>query len=229
MCGASQPLIQIRSTSKRNGLTLFVAGLGLFLLCAISLSMLPTQYQIAGMFFVAASLVAMLLGWFKLREPVHSLLISKQHIRYSTRFGSWQIDWHNVQRIDIPKSTNSHRNAEYDMLGIRLKDIEPLIESISPRLATNLLLNQRALLLEDSSCDSGACYSASLIEDDSYQLASGKVIKGVKAMLANRISKLRSMLGYDLYISASELDRSVADFAGLMRDCHQQLIQEQAG
>ena len=45
-------------------------------------------------------------------------------------------------------------------------------------------------------------------------------------MLANRMTKLRAGLGYDLYISVSELDRSTDEFVDLLKQCELQVNQD---
>ncbi len=74
---------------------------------------------------------------------------------------------------------------------------------------------------EDKSCTTGGCYSNSLFEDKPYQLANGQTVTGIKAILANRMTALRNSLGYDVFLSASELDRSPEAFVNLLRDCQQ--------
>ncbi|QSA19907.1 DUF2982 domain-containing protein, partial [Vibrio furnissii] len=45
----------------------------------------------------------------------------------------------------------------------------------------------------------------------------GKVYKGLMAMLANRMRYQRQYYDYDVFISASDLDRSPEEFVGLAR------------
>ena len=52
------------------------------------------------------------------------------------------------------------------------------------------------------------------------------MLTGTQAMLANRMTKLRERLGYDLYINVSELDRSEQEFVRLLREC-QEFVQNQ--
>lgn len=227
MSGINDDIIFIRATSKRNGLTSILIGVAGLALASALLSILPKSAFLAGIFLLSASLVALLIGWFKLREPEHSLELTKQEILYRHRHGSWHLDWDNVQRIDTPKIAKGLEQAELGMVGIKLKDYRPVLDSISPRLVTNLLLEQRPLLLQSATCTSGTCYSADMLEDDKFKFADGTVITGIKAMMANRMKKLRELLGYDLYISAAELDRSADDFVGLLKRCQSQVLVQQ--
>ncbi|WJG09992.1 DUF2982 domain-containing protein [Aliiglaciecola sp. LCG003] len=219
--------IKIRAVAKRNGLSTLIFGLLALMLSILLLALLPKSIYLLGIFALSASIVTMLIGWFKIREPQHSLELTKSHIHYHHRHGKWSVTWDNIQRIDVPKVTTGLDVLPLAMVGIKLRDYEPLLQVISPRLATNLLLEQRALLLQNNQCANGGCYNTDLIENDSYKTANGKVLKGIPAMLANRMSKLRAALGFDLFISMGELDRSSEEFVELLRQCQAQVIKQQ--
>jgi hypothetical protein len=219
-------LIQIRATSKRNGLTSIMIGSGVLVVASILLMFLPKHLYLIGIFGVSAAIVTLLIGWFKIREPNYSLELSRSSICYRHRNGSWTVDWDNVLRVDTPKISSGLEQKTLSMVGIKLKDYTPLLANISPRLATNMLLEQRPLLLQSNSCSSGNCYNATLIEDDHYTLPDGSTIKGIPAMLGNRMRKLRESLGYDLFISAAELDREAEDFVELLRQCQSHLLSQ---
>jgi hypothetical protein len=223
-------VIEIRADAKRNGFTTFLFGLAGLVLSLSLAALLPTQFQIGAIFLISASIVAMVIGWFKIREPNYSIQLSKQSIYYQHRHGSWALDWDNVHRVGIPKVHNGLEHKPLAMVGIRLKNYAPLLHSISPRLATNLLMEQRPLLLQNKDdCASGTCYSQSLIESDNFKDKEGKNYKGIVAMLANRMTTLRSQLGYDLFISSGELDRTTEDFVALMNNCIEQINIEKLG
>lgn len=222
----SNEVILIRATSKRNGFTTVIAGFVALIVASILISVLPRSLFLIGVFALSAGIVTVLIGWFKVREPEHSIEISKSQICYKHRHGTWRLDWQNIQRIDIPRITSGLEHKPLELVGIKLKDYQPLLASISPRLATNLLLEQRPLLLQNNQCATGGCYTADLIEDDKFKLPDGSLVTGIPAMLANRMGKLRASLGYDLYISAAELDRSTEDFVSLLRNCQSQVSNE---
>jgi hypothetical protein len=220
-------IIQIKAVAKRNGLTTFLIGLMILALAILLLNVLPQAVYLIGVFALSGSIVTMLIGWFKMREPQHSIELSKTHIHYRHRHGKWDLKWANVQRIDIPRVSSGFEQKSLGMVGIKIKSYEPLLQSISPRLATNLLLEQRPLLLLNAGCATGGCYNNDLIEDDRFKTQSGKLITGIPAMLANRMTKLRASLGYDLYISVAELDRSADEFVALLTQCQMQITKDQ--
>lgn len=215
--------ITIRAASKRNGITTTLIGVGLLLLAFLVITVLPNVLFLPGVFIASAGIVGLVMGWFKIREPNYSLEITPEGIRYIHRNGEWRVDWDNVQRIDAPRVTRGIEVKDLEMVGFRLKRMEPIVDSISPRLATNILMEQRPLLLQnpDEKCVTGNCASADLLEDDQFKLPDGRLLRGVQAMFASRMSKLRERLGYDLFIAAAELDRPVNDFVALLRNCQE--------
>ncbi|MCC2607668.1 DUF2982 domain-containing protein [Planctobacterium marinum] len=220
----NQP-IQIRATAKRNGLSSLIFGLLLLMIAILMFKVLPENVTLVAIFVTSAGIVALLLGLLKLREPQHSLTISKTQIDYQHRNGRWSLSWENVQRIDIPKVSSGLEQRSLSLVGLRVKHYGPILESISPRLMTHLLMEQRPLLLQNNAdCASGSCYGDDLLEDDIYKDSDGKIYKGVQGMFANRMAKLRERLGYDLFINSAELDRSVEEFADLLRACHRSLL-----
>lgn len=219
-------IILVRANAKRNGLTSLMFGCGAMLLAILMFKLLPDSFKLLAIFTTSAAIVGLLLGYFKIREPEHSLAISKKEIDYQHRNGSWQLDWENVQRIDTPKVSAGLEQKNLTLVGIRIKEYGPLLQSTSPRLMTHLLMEQRPLLLQanKSNCATGTCYGDDLLEDDTFKDSNGTIYRGVQAMFANRMQKLRQGLGFDLYINSAELDRSADDFASLLRSCHRSLL-----
>ncbi|MCV6071629.1 DUF2982 domain-containing protein, partial [Escherichia coli] len=56
-----------------------------------------------------------------------------------------------------------------------------------------------------------------VLDPKPYINRDGIEYKGLLAMLANRMKYQRGFYGYDLFISASDLDREAEDFVGLTR------------
>lgn len=221
---SDQDIINIKSTAKRNGLSTLLLSMISIFISALILSLLPDSLFLVGIFLLSASIVGVLVGIFKIREPQHSLAISKESIVYHNRVGKWTLDWSNVQRIDTPKVHAGLNTSSLHLVGIKIKQYQPLLANISPRLATNLLMEQRPLLMGADNCKSGQCYSEHLLEKDTFTFSDGTVITGIKAMLAHRMTKLREHLGFDLFISAAELDRDSEAFVTLLRQCQNQIL-----
>jgi hypothetical protein len=217
-----QNLIQIRAVAKRNVLTSVLLGLSGLMVSFGVLTWLPEKLYLFGIFLLSASLVALLIAWFKFREPLHSVELSPESICYINRHGKWHLSWDNIQRIDVPRVQKGLEQKDLAVVGIRIKDYAPLLSVISPRLMSNILMEQRPLLLHnpDAKHASGTGYSEALLEPDHYKASNGIVLKGMQAMMANRMVKLRGQLGYDLFIACAELDRSEEEFVKLLRQCH---------
>lgn len=222
----AQEAILIRAASTYNGLTFAVVGALICLLGAILLSILPVIYSLPSIFVICIGMVGMLLGGFKLREPKYSFELNKNEIVYHHRKGQWRIAWQNIQRIDIPRVTRGIEQHDLEMIGFKMRNSDDFLRSISPRLTTYLLLEQRPLVTQsnDANCKTGQCYGDDLIEDQKYQTNDGRLLKGVEAMFANRMQRLRNNLGYDVYISSNEIDRDAAAFVQLLRECQESVM-----
>lgn len=223
-----QDIIEIRSQAKRNVLVSVLIGLAGLLLASIAFSVLPKSLYLIGIFLTSASLVALLIAWVKYREPQFSFLLSKSSIVYKHRYGQWQLDWSNIQRVDVPKVTHELDFKSLEMVGIKIKDYSVFLEKVSPRLMSNILMEQRPLLFYSMSaskdCATGGCSSDDMLEDDHYKDSNGVEYKGIQAMFANRMTKLRARLGYDIFVAATELDRQEQEFVDLLRQCQQRVL-----
>lgn len=223
-----QDIIEIRSQAKRNVIASVLIGLVGLCLASITFSVLPKSLYLIGIFLTSASLVALLIAWVKYREPQFSFLLSRTAILYNHRNGQWQLDWHNIQRIDVPKVTHGVELKSLDMVAIKIKDYSVFLETVSPRLMSNILMEQRPLLFHDmppsKDCATGSCHSDDMLEHDYFKDSKGIEYKGIQAMFANRMTKLRARLGYDVFVAGSELDRPEQEFVDLLRQCQQRVL-----
>lgn len=221
MSGNNAEPILIRAMSKSNGITSVIIGMVGIAVSALWFWLLPDWLFLAGIFLTSAALVTLLVGYFKLREPDYSLEMTTEHIIYRHRLGSWMIHWDNLQRADCPRVRQGFEHIELETVGFKIKDYTDFLTTISPRLATHLLMEQRPLLFHDNqeNCSSGSCYEESMFDESQYVLTDGRVLTGIKAMLANRMAELRKRLGYDVFIASSEIDRSADEFAALISQC----------
>ncbi len=56
-----------------------------------------------------------------------------------------------------------------------------------------------------------------VLDPTPYTTSHGRKYEGLQAMLANRMKYQRNFYGYDIFISANDLDRKAEDFVGLTR------------
>jgi len=189
------------------GLVIFGVAIFLWLISA------PLPTAAYGLLYIASA-VLIFLGSAKVFEPPISLEITPEAIRYCHRRGYWQITWENIVRYDVPRV---HRGLELDdvpYIGFALRDLEPLLAEITPRLAVYLLSEQRHLLVVALRHERPDIrdYSPYFEVPDRFAAPSGTVYKGVQAMFATRCTHFRELLGYDLFVPVSALDRPPDDF-----------------
>ena len=213
------PLMQkIRPHTKRNGrvfITMGVGGLALLLLIDGQLTLpWPLHLSLSGV-----CLIAIALGIGKIIEPETSLEITPTAITYFHFRGSWQLQWEDVVRFDIPDVQRGLERQQLAFLGIRLRNYDAFLEQLSPRLAVHLVHQQRPLMLQAlrSEMPPHREYMDYVDVPDIYLSDSGKRYRGVIATFAVRMVLMREMLGYDLYIAQNALDRPLEDFVNHLK------------
>ncbi len=79
--------IFIKAASSHNAMTSILIGSGLVTLGAFACVVLPTLFFLPGVFIICGGIVGLIIGFFKLREPKHSLELTREHIIYYHRRG----------------------------------------------------------------------------------------------------------------------------------------------
>ncbi|WP_260261832.1 DUF2982 domain-containing protein [Vibrio intestinalis] len=154
-------------------------------------------------------------------------LILKSTVRYtltSSHFqqhfskGGWVVQWSNISKIGVCQYQQQGWYQSLPWIGIKLKDYSPYLDGICPRVATEILLGQRALLyLGTQQKNNVAKFEDVVLDSHPYTDENGKVYTGLQAMLANRMNYQRNYFDYDVFISTSDLDRPADEFVGLTR------------
>ena len=222
--------INIKANSKGNGITSSIIGGTALALGFILLTSLPKSLILIAIGVISLGIIASVIGFYKIKEPEYSIVLDQMGISYHHRHGQWHIPWDNIQRIDQPRVTRGIEQVDLHLVGIKLKTYPAFLASISRRLMTNTLIEQRPLLMQnpDAQCSSGMCGADDLIEKDRFKLPDGSFVTGVHGMFANRMDKLRSRLGFDVYINEAELDRPVDEFVQLLRACQADIVTKQS-
>lgn len=155
------------------------------------------------------------------------LMIKKSQVAFTltaTHFqqhlfkGGWVVRWRNIESIGICGYQQDGWYQPLPWIGVRLKHYSPYLDAICPRIATEILLGQRALLYlgaRQNKCEEK--FEDMVLDPRTYISSNGRQYKGLLAMLANRMKYQRDFYGYDIFISASDLDREAEDFVGLTR------------
>lgn len=210
---------QVSPAAKGDALTFLILGVVVF---AITMLLFLADLELPkaawGLLWIASAAL-FFLGAAKIYEPKVSLVINPETIRYEHRRGTWQIEWDNIVRFDVPRIAEFMKSEDLPYLGFRLRSIEPVLAQISPRLAVHLVSEQRHLLVAALRRERPDLHDYSPYFDlpDKYTAETGKVYRGVQALFAVRCEQLRELLGYDLYVPASALDRPIEDFVSWLK------------
>ncbi|WP_373316361.1 DUF2982 domain-containing protein [Shewanella schlegeliana] len=211
----------IRPSNKRNGLTLTLAG-GLGLIIGLTLFLSGSHLFAPGIVCFASGIIALVLGGAKLVEPEVTVKLSEEGVTYFHRRGQLFIEWQNIQRVDQPRVSQGLDTLTLPYIGIKLKQVSPILECISLRLAAGLLTEQRPLLITASAQDEDlSALESQMCAEFTPFIENNDRYKGVLAMFGHRCRILDSHLGYHLFISTDTIDRPADEFLRLLRDYKQ--------
>ncbi|MBE8168702.1 MAG: DUF2982 domain-containing protein [Shewanella sp.] len=207
---------QISPKRKYNGsvFTLFGA-IGLIISFALFIN---SGYFAQGLIFFTLGAVCLILGIAQLIEPQISFMFSENSFTYFHRRGQVEINWENIQRFDVLRINNGLAMVELPYIGIKLRSINPVLDSISPRLATGLLTEQRSLMIT-ASAQAGDEQALEVYLNHEFMplTVNDERYRGILAMFGRRSLMLELFLGYHIYIPADSFDRDIGDFLKLLR------------
>lgn len=210
---------KIRPHTKRNGSLFILVGSGAFILIHLIHLELSLPWPIR--FCISAfSLIAIVLGIGKLVEPDTSLEISPEFIRYLHFRGSWELPWEDLVRFGVPIITRGLKQHQTPYLGLKLRRYDRFLSQLSPRLAVHLIHQQRALMMQAlrSEMPAHRSYTDYIEMTDFYTCENGKSYRGLLATFAVRMTLMREMLGYDIFIPQNALDRPLDEFISHLKD-----------
>ncbi|TYK65180.1 DUF2982 domain-containing protein [Colwellia echini] len=182
------------------------------------------QFKLVLIFIYLSALVVFITGLAKYLEPIYSLRLSPKGIYYHHRYGRWQLDWQQIQRIALMNETYGLTQVQPPYIAIRLLDLSVLPNQISPRLANRLIHEQRPLIALAIRLDY-LTLEQSQLNFDPYILPSGEVLKGPIAAFMHHTTLLHSALGYHLFLPQTALDRELNEFCSLLIKCKQYSVQ----
>ena len=206
----------VRPGAKRNGISLTLVGV-ILLFAGIVMFITGSGFA-PGLVCFSFGAVGTILGLAKVCEPDISVQLSTDGMTYFHRRGKVFVAWDNIQRIDVPRVTQGFNTIELSFVALKLKQINPVLDNVSPRLATGLLTEQRPLLMtaaaQDDNLDRLETY---LGAEFTPLVVNGERYRGVLAMFGHRCEMLNAQLGYHLYIPQDSLDRDANEFVKLLR------------
>ncbi len=165
-------------------------------------------------------LMSMIVGFaiLMIKKSKVAFTLTATHFQQHLFKGGWVVRWRNIESIGICGYQQEGWYKPLPWIGIRLKHYSPYLDAICPRVATEILLSQRALLYlgaKQNKCEDK--FEDIVLDPSPYTSSNGMQYKGLLALLANRMKYQRDFYGYDIFISASDLDREAEDFVGLTR------------
>ncbi|WP_275975063.1 DUF2982 domain-containing protein [Shewanella gaetbuli] len=210
-------VVTIEPQTKRNAATLTTLGAAGLLLSLLLFIKFSHLFAFSLVMFGFA-LVSLLLGIAKLNEPSISLKLTSEGLCYFHRRGQYKVSWDNIVRIDNARVTQNMALIELPYLGLKLKQMNPVLDAISPRLATGLLTEQRPLLMTAATHDEDLKSLEKYLGAEFEPFIShGERYRGVLAMFGRRSETLAENLGYHLYISHDAIDRPAEEIVALLR------------
>ncbi|OAN18202.1 hypothetical protein A3K86_04705 [Photobacterium jeanii] len=210
----------IKPPNNQPGVYWFALSLAIILAIGIVSVVVPTINNVALSILLLFSVTFCIIAFKQMHAPSLSFTLTFMHWQYHSAEGGWSIRWHNIQKLGVAEIAN--REGWYRTLpwvGVRLKDYDEFLLSVCPRVASKMLIDQRGLLLlaYKQTDNSPHAIEDMLFDDSHYTTHNGVVLKGLIAMLANRMRYNRELLGYDFFVSDDLFDRPVSDFVGLAR------------
>lgn len=167
-----------------------------------------------GILFVAAVIYILTLHFY--RRSITKFTITDTHFQQHTYKGGWVLQWRNIGNLG--RCISKDPTAEpLPWIGIKLSEPERFINSISPRVISEILLQQRALLYLGASEQGAQEKFQDMVLDSREVVKEAFVLKGLQASLYRRMQHQRQFWGFDLFIAIGDLDRDGDEFVGLMR------------
>ena len=215
----SLPLF-IQSAARRNKLFLVLLGLCFFAISFSVASWWPS-YQLHVVLGYLVGILLILIGLLKYFEPVDSLCLTDQQLTYLHRYGQWSIDWSDIVLVMQPSFHYGLERRDIPYLGIKLRDISGVIDSVSPRLASRQIHEQRDILVL-------ACQQKLItVEQATLNFAKFKyddrIIDGPKAAWLHQMVVLRQAYGCDLYIPINSFVQQPAQLIALFKQYQQRV------
>ncbi|MFA0088307.1 DUF2982 domain-containing protein [Vibrio sp. 10N.261.51.F12] len=198
------------SPSLRN-----FAFLGLII--SIALVLLVPNWKLG---LIIAGLLAVALGFtfFTVIKSRVTFTLTASHFQQHLFKGGWALRWTDIERVGICSHHKDGWHTPLPWVGLRINSYGAYLNAICPRIATDLLLSQRALLYVGMQQTSPQTIFEDIVLDSSVYIdTDGTQYHGLMAMLANRMKYQREFFGYDIFIAEADLDRSADKFVGLVR------------
>lgn len=210
-------VIQVKPNSKRNRLFLLCLGCLMLCVCQLLNIFFWDDYKILLIFIMSAAFMVLFVSLLKFLEPPISYCITPETIFYYHRNGHWDLPWQDILRIGDIRADVRGEHVQLPYVGIKVNCLANLAQTISPRLANQLLYEQLDLLLLAVK-NHEINLSNGLINFDPFEL-NGVTYKGPVAAWLYSVEELNKAYGYHLYLPENSFDRGLIEFLGLLKEC----------
>jgi len=212
------PEIKIKPIANFHSQFLLISGIVLMSFCLLLSTHFWVQIKLVLIFMILVAIMLILLGIVKKLEPTYSFYLSPKKLKFCHKYGEWQINWDNIQRIGEVRLHNGVEHSQLPYVGISVKSIEPVVDTLSLRLASRLPHEQRPLLLAAVTHSLLPLEQAQL-NFSCYKFNNQNILNGPLALFLHHTDTLKLAYGYHLYLPVSCLDRSSKEFISLLRQC----------
>lgn len=185
--------------------------------CGTVLGLFFVSNMAQGIVLVLAATTLCVLGYFLLLKSRVSFTFTATHMQQHFAKGGWVLKWENIEKIGRCYYQIEGWQKPLPWIGIKIRDYEPYLDAICPRIATDILLDQRALLYTGHQQHHGNVAFEDIVLDSTPYKSPHCLYRGLIAMLANRMRHQRSFFDYDIYIAEADLSGDADEFIGLAR------------
>jgi len=204
----------IRTPTRRNKLFSLLAGGLLWFGSTVLVYQWPVL-QLAILLGYLAGALLIFVGFLKYSEPEYSLALGQHSLQYIHRYGRWSIEWQDIILVAHPSIRYGLERCDIPYLGIKLNDVAAVAHSVSPRLASRQIHEQRDILMLAHQQELLSLEQIT-INFSEYKLTNNQVIKGPRAAWLHQMAALRSAYGYDLYLPITSFAHSPAQMIALL-------------
>jgi len=212
------PVIKIKAKASHHGLFLLVVGCAILLVAAALSAYFWQALRLVLIYVILVAMVIILIGVLKRLEPKYSFILHPQQLHYYHKYGCWQLRWQQIQHISPIKETRGLSLMALPYLGIKLYELESVVQQISPRLA-NRLIHEQKPLIAFAIVHQLMTFEQGQLNLSPYKLRSGELVKGPLAAFLHHSQSIYNSFGYHLVIAQSSLDRDLAEFCQLLKQC----------
>ncbi len=157
--------------------------------------------------------------WQIARKPAICMTLTYMHLTLHHPSGGWSSRWKDMRKIEQLQLEKEGWYEPIPWVSIQLYSFDHLLKSISPRLVSRLLNEQKVLLMmayrrgKRGSVD----IEDMLFDDTPYTDQAGTKYTGLLAIFANRLRYNKEILGGELLIPEEMLGMPCDEFVGLAR------------